>query len=93
MLLRQPIAPARCVVKEDAACRHRAQPLADIALVEPRPRGEFVACRRPLDRGFEEARLAANVDQFGEDAAGVDTEQLPGEFLSGEVRLHHCLLG
>ena len=53
--------------------RHRANA---IALVEPRPRGEFVAGRRPLDRGFEETRLVANVDQLGQHAAGVDAEQL-----------------
>jgi hypothetical protein len=91
MLVQQPVTPARRVVNKDAACRHRAQPFADIALVKLRPRSEFAAGCRSLDRRFEESRLIADVDQFGQHCAGVDAEQLAGEFLRGEVRLHRCL--
>ena len=70
------------VVFDDAAGGHGGQPLANIALVEPRAVGDLLAGPRPLGGRLEEPGLVSDVHQQGEDSARVVAEELAGEILN-----------
>ena len=82
VLGRQRVAARLGVDLDDASGRHRAEPLADVALVEPGRVGELLA-RRVVERGkrVEEARTVTDGDHHHERAAVQQVEHAPGERL------------
>jgi hypothetical protein len=82
--------PRGRVVVEDAACRHRAKPFTDIALLESG------ACAQLLDgggtsrRSFEQTRPVTDVDEVREHCPGIDLKKLGTKLASCIGICHEC---
>ena len=76
---------------DDASGRHRAEPLADVALVEPGGVGELLARRAAvLGQRVEQARAMADGHHHHQRAAVQHVEHAPGERLGALVSYVVC---